>query len=113
MSGNPLVTQSPPLIITQITDKYVQQNFRSLQTYFQQNNQLLGFNFYEVNLSKATSNFLVAHGLSYIPLDIIVTQCSGPGTVTFNYGLFDKTNVNITTTDAARIRFFSLLTFLQ
>lgn len=104
--SNPLIPNSPTLLIKEINDTYLRQNFKNLDTYFQTNNQLLGFKFFEVNLTKATTNYLVAHGLPFIPQDVIVSRVTGSGQVTFNYGLFDKSNVNITTTDACRIRFF-------
>lgn len=108
MSGtnNPLLVASPSLQTSQITDTYTKKNFENLVTYFSQNNQLLNFKFFEVSVTKATPNLLVAHGLSSIPKDIIVTQVTGKGQATFNYGLFDGSNVNITTTDACRVRFF-------
>ena len=113
MSANPLLTQNPYLLITEISDIRLRQNFTNLQNYFAANNQMLGFQFFEVNLTGATANFLLAHGLPSIPLDIMVTQVTGPGKVTFNFGLFDKTNINITTTDSARIRFFAGTYFNQ
>lgn len=106
MANNPLVTQSPVLQIKEISDIHVRKNFEMLQSYFAANNQFLGFNFFEQSFSAATANFKLAHGLNYIPLDAVVTQITGKGTATFNYGLFDKTNIDITTTDACRIRFF-------
>jgi hypothetical protein len=104
--GNPLIPNSPTLLIKEITDTYLKQNFKNLSAYFQSNNQLLGFNFFEVNLTKATTNYLLSHGLPYTPQDVIITRVTGPGVATFNYGLFDSKHVNITTTDACRLRFF-------
>lgn len=106
MGNNPLLSNSPSLQTSQIADTYIKKNFENLQSYFTANNQLLGFKFVEVNLTKATANFTVGHGLGYIPKDILITQVIGNGQVTFNYGLFDLKNVNITTTDACRVRFF-------
>lgn len=104
--SNPLVTQSPYLLIREISDIHLRQNFKNLQDYFIANNQMLGFAFFEQVFTKAQTNFTLAHGLKSTPLDVLVTQCTGAGQVTFNYGLFDGTNINITTTGACRIRFY-------
>lgn len=104
---NPQLTSQPQLLIKEIKDIFLRTNFQNLQTYFQQNNQLLGFNFFEAVFTKAQSNLLIAHGLKTVPLDIITTQVTGAGQVTFNYGLFDSSNINISSTGAARVRFFA------
>lgn len=101
MAGNPA---SPVLQVKEIGDLYSRGNFQSLAKYFQDNNQLLGFKFFEVSLTSATSNALFAHNLGYIPQDAIVTQCTGAGVVTLNYGAFDKTNISLSTTGACRVR---------
>jgi hypothetical protein len=105
--SNPLVTQSPNLLIKEVSDVYLRRNFQNLSDYFQANNQLLGFQFFEYNFTKAQANVLIGHSLPSIPLDIITTQITGPGQVTFNYGLFDKSNLNLSSSDAARVRFFA------
>lgn len=105
--SNPLVTQSPTLLIKEVSDIILRKNFQNLSDYFQANNQLLGFSFFEYVFTKAQANVLIGHGLKTPPLDIIITQVSGPGQVTFNYGLFDKSNLNISSSDACRVRFFA------
>jgi hypothetical protein len=101
------MTPSAPILSSQnITDEYTRKNFDNLISYFKAQNQLLGFNFFDQTFTKATLNFLLAHGCTTAPQDVIVTKVTGPGLVTFNHGLFDATNINITVTDACRIRFF-------
>jgi hypothetical protein len=97
---------NPQLNIQQIVDVYLRQNFSNLADYFNAQNQLLNFGFKEVVFTGAQANFLVAHGLKVVPQDIIVTKIVGPGKVTFNHGLFDSVNMNLTASDACRIRFF-------
>jgi hypothetical protein len=107
MAQNSTNTQPNPQLATkEIQDIYVKKNFDNMVAYFKAQNQLLNFRFFDLVFSSATSNFLVAHGFTYIPQDVLVTKIIGPGTVTFNYGLFDGTNVNITTSGACRVRFF-------
>ena len=103
---NPQVTQNPFLLITEISDIRLRQNFKNLQAYFIANNQMLGFVFFEQVFTAAKANFTLAHGLKSVPLDVIVTQVTGAGQVTFNFGLFDATNINMTVTGACRVRFF-------
>lgn len=98
---------NPFLILQQVGDPYVRKNFQSLAEYFGTQNQLLDFKFFEQVFTKAQKGFKLAHGLSYIPLDILVTRISGPGTVTFQYGQFDLSNLVMDVTDACRLRFYA------
>lgn len=97
---------SPALLIKEINDTYTQNNFKNLREYFNKQNQLLNFNFVEFNFPAAVANQKVAHGLGLIPQDVIVTRITGAGTATLNWSLFDSSNLDITTTDACRIRVF-------
>ncbi len=107
MSGAPFFQQSKPaLSVKEITDLYVRKNFENLNNYFLGQNQLVDFKFFELNFTAATANYLLAHGLSYVPQDVIVTKVTGPGVVQFNHGLFDQANINLTVTGACRVRFF-------
>lgn len=96
----------PPLNSNNISDIYLRQNFQNLQQYFSSQNQLMNFNFFEQIFTTAQSNFKMVHKLGTIPLDVIVTQLTGPGNVLFNFGLSDNTYLNMSATDACRVRFF-------
>ena len=97
---------SPSLYIQQISDQFSRNNFQNLQNYFQANNQLLGFSFFEINVGSATTNASLSHNLGYLPKDIITTLVSGPGILTWNFSSFTTTTLNYSTTDAIRVRFF-------
>lgn len=97
---------APQLLIKEINDTYVQNNFKNLREYFQKQNQLLNFNFVEFNFPAAVTNQKIAHGLGLVPQDVIITRLTGAGSITMNWALFDGTNIDITTTDACRIRLF-------
>lgn len=97
---------SPVLQVKEIGDLYSRGNFQTLAKYFQDNNQLLGFKFFEITFAKATTNQLVAHNLGYVPQDVIVTQCTGAGVVSVNYGTFDTKNISLTATGSCRVRLF-------
>ncbi len=75
--------------------------------FFQAQNQLLNFNFFEIVLTAAQTNQgQLAHNLGFIPKDVIVTQITGSGTFNFLFGQFDATNIYYTSTGACRVRFF-------
>lgn len=96
----------PKLSIKEISDAYVQNNFKKLQDYFNSQNQLQDFNFVEFVFSGAIQNQKLAHGLSIVPQDVLIMRLTGPGALTLNWGLFDSKNLDITTTGACRVRLF-------
>lgn len=107
MADNNAFQQYEPKINTKdIQDVYVRKNFQLLQDHFISQNQLLNFKFFEVIFTKATANYKLAHGFNYVPEDIIVSKLVGTGALTFNYGLFDTKNLDMTATGPCRVRFF-------
>lgn len=98
---------NPYLLTQQISDQYIRKNFEQLASYFQNQNQLLDFQFFELVFTAAATGVKQAHGLSYIPLDILVTHMTGTGAVTFDYGSFDSTFMVMNVTGPCRIRFFA------
>ena len=105
MANLQLSQNIPQLFLREITDPYIRKNFENLVAYFQQQNQLLNFKFFEQVFTGPTNNLLIAHGFNYIPQDIVITKVVGSSTITFNHGLFDGKNINLSSTGAARIRF--------
>lgn len=96
----------PSLNINGVADPVAQRNFQNIQVFFQGLAlTLLGLQFQEVDFTKAVSNVLIAHGLPQAPTDVMITRLTGPGSVIFNFGLFDNTNLNISTSGACRVRF--------
>ncbi len=99
-------TVKPDLLISNISDPDVRKNFERLADYFKNQNQLLDFKFFEQVFTAAQNGLKLAHGLAYIPLDVIVTHLTGSGKVTFEYGEFDSTNIVLSASGPCRIRFF-------
>lgn len=97
---------SPVLLLKEIPDLYARTNFKNLQDYFRNQNQLLDFKFIEVIFDEATESLPINHGLKFIPKDIIQTHISGTGVVTFKYAEFDTTYLYASSTGPARIRFY-------
>lgn len=96
----------PQISYKEIQDTYIRQNFLNLIDYFTNQNQLLNFKFYELVVSAAVTNYKLSHQLGFQPVDIIVTQVTGSGSVSFNLGLSDNKFLNITTSGSCRVRFF-------
>lgn len=104
MSGSTLQNVLPQLDFKDVQDLVIRKNFQNLADYFQSQNQLLGFQFYELVFSAATTNQAFNHTLATIPQDVIVMKCTGPGLVTFNHGNFTNAQFFVTTTGACRVR---------
>lgn len=98
---------NPFLLVQQIQDQYVRKNFDSLKTYFNTQNQFLDFKFFEQVFTAPVTGFQLAHGLTYAPLDILVTRISGPGTVSFKYGSFTSSVMVMDVSGPCRIRFYA------
>lgn len=62
--------------------------------------------FFTYTFSAAVTNLKIPHNLGFMPQDVIQTSLVGAGALTWNYALFDKTNVNMTTTGACTVRAF-------
>lgn len=96
------------LILKDIQDPYVQENFLRLQQFL--NNDIFlnsELKFFEVTFTAAVTNFRFKHNLGYLPKDAWLTGQSGTATVTFNHSLFSKDFLDITTSAATTIRFLA------
>lgn len=96
--------KNPDLVLTNIRDFFAQENFKRLQEYFDEENQLSGFKFLEFSTTAAVTNLKVPHLLAFTPKDLIRTRKTGAGSVTFNRHLFDAENIDVTTTGAVKVR---------
>lgn len=84
------------LLLGEIKDTFVQRNFKALADYFRANRMGVGFKHLELTFTSPVANFRTPHSLGFLPKDVIVTRLSGSGTVTWNYALFDRTNLDLT-----------------
>ncbi len=95
------------LLRKEIEDNYLQENFLRIETEINSQTILRGqWNFFEIEFTKAVTNFRFQHRLKYLPKDVLMSSIKGIGTVTFNYELFTKEFLDITTTGACTIRIF-------
>jgi hypothetical protein len=97
----------PELLLKDIQDVYIRENFRRITLFFQDFPFFRGeWAFFEREFAGAVTNEEVAHGLGFKPLDVIQTSKIGAGSITFNFSLFTDTHINVTTTGACTVRFF-------
>lgn len=97
----------PEFILKDIDDPYIRENFKRLNLFFQKDTLLKGsWKFFELDL-KAGSEQLIAHGLGFKPLDVILTSKIGAGTPTFEFEKFTATHLCISVASGpCTIRFF-------
>jgi hypothetical protein len=94
------------LILKDITDPLIRENFARLQTALLQA-RVLGpdFKFMEIDISSDVTAQPIAHGLGYAPTDVLILSSIGDYNFFFDYVKFDKTNLFITTHGPVRLRF--------
>lgn len=95
------------LQIEKVEDPIARENFQRLQDDSLKDALPKGqWKFFEIVFTKAVTNFKYPHSLGFMPKDIIQTSLKGAGSLTWNYNLFDSTNLNITTSGACTVRAF-------
>lgn len=95
----------PGLFKKEIADTFVQENFKRINDYFRAEAiTRAGFEFLEIVLPAAVTNFRFPHSLGYQPKDVVLMHNLDNAVVTFNYRLFDKTMLDITSAGATTLR---------
>ena len=93
------------LKIDGILDPVVRENTQKLQLEFETNPIIKGqWRLVEIALNGVVTNFKYPHYLKFTPKDIIQLSKTGSGDVTYNYSLFDRNNIDLTTTGAVTVR---------
>ena len=94
------------IILKDISDLYVRENFFRIQKYFAPIPFLQGnFTFFEIEIPKASSNFSVRHGLKFIPEDVFTLSVVGNHNFYFLYDKFDRESLYIHAEGPCVIRF--------
>lgn len=93
------------LILNQVEDVVARENFQRLQD-LAKSDPLLGGVWVKrvLTFTAAVTNEKIAHGLTFVPSDVLVLSKTGAGDITLNYESFDATNLDITTTGACVVR---------
>jgi hypothetical protein len=92
------------LFIKEIADRYLRQNFETIEDELEAVSHLKNFRFFELRFTSAVTNYKHYHGLGFVPKDIIRTRFTGEYLLTFNYDLFDSKYIDITTEGPCEIR---------
>ena len=93
------------LLIPEVQDEFSQENFKRIRD-LALKDPLFGGTWVkkEIEFTKAVTNLKVAHGLSFVPRDILVMSKTGAGAITVNYEKNDITNIDVTTTGVCIVR---------
>ena len=95
------------LLRKEIEDNYLQENFLRIEREINSQDLLRGqWKFFELDFSKSVTNFRFQHRLPFLPKDVIQTSLTGVGALTFNYDLFTKEHLDVSTTGPCVVRFF-------
>jgi hypothetical protein len=96
------------LLVQETTDPITRENMLRLQREITEIQVLLKgeWKFFEITFTAAVTNFKYPHKFNFVPKDILQTSKTGAGSITWNYTLFDRTNLNITTSGACVVRAF-------
>lgn len=96
------------LLVQNTVDEITRENMRRIQNEFTSEQVILKgqWKFFELTFTAAVTNFKQKHLLNFVPKDIIQTSKIGAGSITWNYTLFDRTNLDITTSGACVVRAF-------
>lgn len=96
------------LLVKDVDNEIVRENFRRVQKELTETQVILKGNwkYFKLTFTGAVTNLKIAHGFNFIPTDVIQTSTSGVGFIQWNYDSFDRTYLDISTSDACVIRAF-------
>lgn len=96
------------LFTTEIADRFIQENFRRLSRYFQDDAWRKGnWSFVEYQLTAATypKTIELTHRLGFVPKDVLSLSVSPDSeTVLWNTDSFTRTTLSVTVTAACTVR---------
>ena len=98
--------------LDRIEDPYLREFAQRIREEFRSQALLQGqWRFLTLTFVSNLTNFLYPHKLGFTPTDLFQTSKTGTGTIVYNQGRFDSTNIDLTTTgtsasDPLVVRFF-------
>lgn len=95
---------APKIRLEGISDQGIRDNFKNIGDFIKGNTNLVGFKHIEVTITGAQTEFKIAHGLGFLPKDVVQTSLIGAGALTWNYSLFTTTDLVATTTGTCTVR---------
>ena len=95
------------LLTVEIADPNLQENFKRIEQAFQDQKILKGsWEFFDLSFPRAVTKQQFAHNFKFVPKDVIQTFVRGAGEVVWEYDLFDRTYIYVTTTGPVQVRAF-------
>lgn len=97
------------LLVKETNDEITRENMKRLQREITQTQVILKgeWKFFEITFDTAVTNFKYPHKFNFVPIDVIQTSMiDGLTAVIWNFDLFDRTNLDITTADSGTVRAF-------
>jgi hypothetical protein len=95
------------LLTAEIDDPTIQENFKRIERAFEEQKILKGnWQFYDLSFKQAVTAFPFAHNFKFTPKDVLQTFISGAGLVTWEYSMFDRKNIYVTTSGPCEVRAF-------
>lgn len=96
------------LILKDINDKYVRENFFRLSNFINQEVFFQGdFFFFEIDIPKADPDYKIRHGLNFVPQDVFFLAVEGDHRFYFKWEDFDKEFIHVYTSGPCVIRFIA------
>lgn len=98
---------TPSLILKDIKDEYVRENFFRIQEFILNFALFRGeWTFFTYEFTAAVTDTKIPHGLTFKPTDVIQTSLTGSGVLTWNYDKFTDKLLYVTTTGPCTVRAF-------
>lgn len=91
------------LLIKEIADTYIRENFQRIANYLKAENPLDGYRKITLSFTKQET-ISVPHQLGFVPQSVIPLRIEDGATVTFHYERFDSTNVYATASKATKVK---------
>ena len=96
------------LILKDIEDQYIRENFTRLLDYFRKDTiRIPGWKFFEITFAEGGSGVQFLHRLGFLPKDILVTSTSDLENVVFRFDEFTKDYFVMDVSGACTVRFFA------
>ncbi len=96
------------LILKDIQDLWTRENFFRIKKFTDASPIIgAGLQLFDITVPKKDAKFIVKHGLSFIPADVIHLFTDGDYNFAFLYSEFDRDNIYINAHGPVRIRFLA------
>lgn len=94
------------LLVKETEDRVTRENMQRIQKEISETQVILKgqWRFIQLTFEAAVTNFKYPHKLDFVPKDAWLTSTTNGMAVIFNYDEFDRTNIDITTSEGGTMR---------